>query len=126
MQISRNRAFQSLLDLLASSICTSVSTIGGTDLNKKVSALDPIDVLNHKIRTAACKLSWAVYNLVQAHGGGNLERRSWPIALCARISITTSLKEMNLHGSAEHSQQIRLDPAHDILHYRKLDHVALP
>jgi hypothetical protein len=56
-------------DSLACGVCTgsTVSTICGTNLDEKVSALDPVDVLNHKIGIAACELSWTVHNFVQAH-----------------------------------------------------------
>jgi hypothetical protein len=55
--------------------CRGISTvpISGGNLNKKVSALDPVDVLNNKIGIAACELTGAIYNLVQAHSCGNLE-----------------------------------------------------
>jgi hypothetical protein len=54
-----------LESLLACRVCTAV--FGGSNLDKKVSTLDPVDMLNHKVWITACELSWAIDDLVQAH-----------------------------------------------------------
>jgi hypothetical protein len=51
-----------------------VESVWGTNesitrrLNKQISALDPIDMLNDQIWAAAHKLLRAVHDLIQAHG----------------------------------------------------------
>ena len=51
----------------------SIVPIIGGNLNEKVSALDPVDVLNNKIGIAAGELTGTIHNLVQAHSRGNLK-----------------------------------------------------
>ena len=45
----------------------AIAAICRANLHKKISALDPVDLLNYKIWIGTCELSWAVHNFVQAH-----------------------------------------------------------
>ena len=103
--------------------------IDTTTLNKQISALNPIDMLNNEERSSTCKFARAIYNLVKAHSCCDLKLGAGPATtLLSIVSILwfDKLIIANLLRRASRSPLKYSGLEHDILHGRKLYRARSP
>jgi hypothetical protein len=68
-------SWRSSVPLLLSSGTVVIAII---DVYKEVSALNPVDVLNHEKRGVACEFQWTIHYLIEAHSRSYVEFGTGP------------------------------------------------